>query len=304
MQGDIRVTKKRVQNKNGLLHPENPHGGSYDFEELCKTTPDLTAFLLKNPRGETTIDFSNDQAVLYLNKALLAHYYHVQHWHIPPGYLCPPIPGRADYICYLADLIADHTGPVKVLDIGTGANCIYPIIGSQLFGWHFVACDTDPVAIKAARLLVKSNACLTHRIHLIQQRDPGSVFTHIIQPGDHFDLTMCNPPFYASMEEAQSANQRKRRNLGERYPNRLATRNFGGKQSEIWCPGGEAAFLKRMARESVDFAQQVDWFTSLISRSDHIAPLQTQLESLGAKQIRIVPMQQGQKTSRFIAWRF
>jgi len=101
-----------------------------------------------------------------LNQALLAQTYQIKHWMIPVGYLCPPIPGRADYIHYVADLLAGAgkvpTGKqVGVLDIGTGANCIYPIIGSQSYGWKFLATDIDPVSVKTACLFVESNPCLS-----------------------------------------------------------------------------------------------------------------------------------------------
>ena len=41
-----------------------------------------------------------------LNRAILMHHYGVKSWDIPAGYLCPPIPGRADYIHSVADLLA------------------------------------------------------------------------------------------------------------------------------------------------------------------------------------------------------
>ena len=92
------------KSKPALLHPRNPHQGRYDMEALCKACPELRSYLKSNPKDETTIDFSDSKAVLYLNKALLAHYYQTPNWQIPEGYLCPPIPGRADYIHHIADL--------------------------------------------------------------------------------------------------------------------------------------------------------------------------------------------------------
>lgn len=80
---------------------------------------------------ELSVNFADPLAVKTLNKALLAHFYGVTHWDIPDGFLCPPVPGRADYVHHLADLLADDNGGVvpkqaTVLDIGTGANLIYP----------------------------------------------------------------------------------------------------------------------------------------------------------------------------------
>jgi 23S rRNA (adenine1618-N6)-methyltransferase len=294
----------------GLLHPRNPHQGRYDLTALTEAVPELASYVRPNPSGEPTIDFSDPAAVLCLNQALLAQTYKVKHWMIPAGYLCPPIPGRADYIHYAADLLAESgevpTGKdVRVLDIGTGANCIYPIIGSQSYGWRFVATDIDPVSVKTARLIVESNPCLSQLVKVVQQQDPGSIFKGIIGKDDHFELTMCNPPFHASMEEAQASSKRKVRNLSKgKAAAGPAKLNFGGQQAELWCPGGEVAFITKMIRESVGFAEQVGWFTSLVSKGENLWLLKNVLGQCGAKQVREIQMSQGQKISRLLAWSF
>ena len=98
------------------LHPRNRHHQRYDLPALCQAHPDLQGYITLNPLGEQTIDFANPQAVKALNKALLAHFYAVKHWDIPDGFLCPPVPGRADYIHHLADLLA---GESDFFSIGT-----------------------------------------------------------------------------------------------------------------------------------------------------------------------------------------
>ncbi|SFG12273.1 23S rRNA (adenine(1618)-N(6))-methyltransferase RlmF [Neptunomonas qingdaonensis] len=313
------------------LHPRNLHQGRYDLSALSLTCPELNTFLRPNPKGDQTIDFSDDKAVVCLNKALLAHYYHIDHWQIPEGYLCPPIPGRADYVHYLADLLAESnvvdnkypTGrKVRVLDIGSGANCIYPIIGSQSYGWQFVGSDIDALAIKVAGVIVQSNNCLSKQVKLLHQKDSESVFNGVIKPTDRFDLSMCNPPFHASMQEAQAGSQRKWQNLSKgrdqlhskpagnasvknsRAEINQPKLNFGGQQSELWCPGGELAFVERMVKESVGFAGQVCWFTSLVSKKENIKPLTQIINRLGAQQCKVIKMSQGQKSSRLIAWSF
>lgn len=301
-----------VKSRTSSLHPRNPHQGRYDLEALCVSSPTLKSYLKSNPKGETTIDFSDSKAVLQLNKALLAHYYNIANWQIPGGYLCPPIPGRADYIHYIADLLtsADHpevpTGRnIQVLDIGTGANCIYPIIGSQSYGWKFVATDIDPLAVKVAEVIVQSNPRLGKLVKLRLQKNPDAIFKEIIKPSDQFELTMCNPPFHASIAEAKAANQRKRNNLNQRKAVRRGDHlNFGGQNAELWCADGEIGFLTRMAKESVDYSRQVYCFTSLVSKRENVAPLKKLLSRLGAKKIDVINMSQGQKVSRLLAWRF
>ena len=276
------------------------------MDALVAALPALAKFLAPNPRGEQTIDFSNPKAVLCLNQALLAHHYGVKSWQIPPGYLCPPIPGRADYLHHLSDLLANGEREPKnavphVLDIGTGANLIYPIIGTCGLGWQFTACDTDGVAMTNAHRLVAENPAL-QSVQLLLQRNPESLFGGIIRPGDYFELTLCNPPFFKSQQDAEAQSRRKWRNLkGEESS---VKRNFGGKNNELWCEGGELAFINRMIEESVKFAEQVGWFTALVSQQDHIPLLKRTLRNVNAKGVTVVPMAQGQKNSRFIAWHF
>lgn len=297
-----------ITKNSGALHPRNPHQGRYDFNALVKAMPSLNAYLQPNPTGDSTINFGDVDAVRCLNKALLAHFYQVDHWQVPAGYLCPPIPGRTDYIHYLADLLGidkpDSNRVVHVLDIGTGANCIYPIIGSQSYGWHFVGTESDKYAAKAAQKIIDANSCLKGLVKIRDQVHNKAFFKNVVKESEYFDACVCNPPFFASMKEANAQNIRKQRNLSKISNPVSASRNFSGHKSELVCHGGELGFLKRMATESVGFCTQVGWFTSLVSNKDNIKPLRKHLSTLGAKSIVVVPMYQGQKASRFIAWQY
>ncbi len=294
---------KNIKEK-GKLHPNNPQKGKYDFKLLIKNLPELKDYLRKNPRGEDTIDFSDQKAVILLNKALLKTFYNIDKWDIPKGFLCPPIPGRTDYIYYIAELLESKANNIKVLDIGTGANCIYPIIGSQSYNWDFVASDIDPKAIDNAKKIIEENKNLKNKIILKLQKNRDNIFVGIIEKKDKFDLTMCNPPFHASLEAAIKANERKVNNLSKTNKNVKKGLNFGGQKAELWCHGGEILFLKKMANESIKFSSQVTWFTSLVSNKDNIKPIKRLLNKLGVKDIRILEMSQGQKISRVLAWTF
>jgi 23S rRNA (adenine1618-N6)-methyltransferase len=292
------------------MHPRNPHNARYDFPQLLSHSPELAAFLVPNPTGDQTIDFANPAAVKALNRALLRQFYGVQHWDIPAGYLCPPIPGRADYLHYAADLLAEPNGgevphgkAVHVLDVGVGANCVYPIIGSQAYGWRFVGSEIDQVALKAARTMVAANPGLAGRIDFRLQTHADYVFDGIVKPREEFDLIVCNPPFHASAAAAAEGSQRKNRNLG--YPKAAApVLNFGGQNSELWCEGGEEGFLKRMVAQSVPLGQQVLWFSTLISKKETLPSIQHFLKLAGSPETRILNMSQGQKISRLVAWSF
>ena len=291
-----------------LLHPRNPHQGSYNFAELCAVTPDLAAFVRLNPKGESTIDFANSAAVVMLNQALLAKFYQVKYWQLPEGYLCPPIPGRADYVHYLADILAKNSPqPIKgkqitLLDIGTGANCIYPIIASQSYGWQVTGSDIDAVAVKVASTIVAANPVLKSRVNIVLQPNPQAIFSGVINASQRFDLTMCNPPFFSSQADANAANMRKWTKLEQ--PEQGQNRNFAGQQHELWCEGGELKFIKQMITESQLFKQQVCWFSSLVSQQKHIAPLQKLLRSVGVMQSEVIAMRQGQKVSRILVWSY
>ena len=132
------------------LHPRNQHADGYDFVRLVANSPELGAVTTINPAGQTTINFQDVDAIRMLNRALLKTHYNIDFWDIPAHFLCPPIPGRVDYIHYLADLLADSNNQqiprgrhIKALDIGTGASLVYPLTGQSEYGWHFTGVDID-----------------------------------------------------------------------------------------------------------------------------------------------------------------
>lgn len=292
------------------LHPRNPHRFGYDFNLLAQETPQLKPFVFTNPHGKETIDFSDPEAVKMLNKALLSAYYQIKNWDIPKKYLCPAIPGRADYLHYMADLLATSNGGtiptgdhISVLDIGTGASCIYPVIGHVAYGWHFVATDIDNQSIENAVQIIESNPNLNDAISLQQQINNRNIYRNIIQPEDRFAFTMCNPPFHSSEAEAIKGNMRKLNNLKSVKAEKPAL-NFGGQHSELWCDGGELRFITQMIFESVTFSKQSLWFSTLVSKAAHLPSLYKILKKANAHEVKTIDMSQGQKTSRILTWTF
>jgi 23S rRNA (adenine1618-N6)-methyltransferase len=83
-----------------------------------------------------------------------------------------------------------------------------------------------------------------------------------------------------------------------------ATLNFGGRQNELWCEGGELQFILRMIRDSQRFAGQVFWFSTLVSKGENVTPIRKALQAARAVEVRVIEMAQGQKTSRLVAWTF
>lgn len=288
------------------LHPRNKHRGVYNFPQLIEGTPELADHVFLNQYGNLSLDFSDPLAVKTLNRALLNHFYQISLWDIPDGYLCPPIPGRADYIHYAADLLADQNGNIpsgrniRVLDIGVGANCIYPLIGHHEYGWTFVGSEIDQLAIRSARNIIEANG-LAKFITIRKQNSAKSIFKDIIHRDEKFDLSMCNPPFHSSMKAAAEGTGRKWKNLGkDKKDSELL--NFGGKNAELWCEGGEQGFLLQMISESAEYAGSVKWFTSLVSKKESLAACYKVLERLKPSEVRTIVMKQGQKQSRILAW--
>lgn len=286
------------------LHKRNKHCGQYNFSVLIENYEPLREFVVINPSGVQTIDFFNPHAVKALNKSLLLSYYKIDYWDIPQNYLCPPIPGRADYIHYVADLIqTEGKQSYRCLDIGVGANCIYPIIGCVEYGWTFVGSDIDSVAIENARKIITSNSVLANNIELRLQKDSRKIFDGIFSTDEYFDVVICNPPFHSSQLDAKRGSLRKLRNLKGKRVTEL-TLNFSGKSNELWCEGGELRFLSTMISESEYYGKNCGWFTSLVSKDKIIDILCDNLKAIHVSEYKIIEMQQGSKSSRLLAWRF
>lgn len=302
--------KSKPSSEKTTLHPRNPHRFRYDFEKLTATLPELQNYIFTNEHGIETIDFSNPEAVKALNKALLLSDYGIANWDIPQGYLCPPIPGRADYIHYIADLLASSNNGIVPegesvigLDIGIGSNCIYPIIGNTSYNWSFVGTDIDENALQNCKKIISQNPKLIDAISLQLQIEPRYIFKNIILPEDKFAFTICNPPFHASQDEAIKASSRKVTHL-ENKKVTAPVLNFGGQNAELWCPGGEIGFITQMIYESVKYPLQCFWFTSLVSKKENLPNIYKILNKVGAVTVKTIDMAQGQKISRIVAWTF
>lgn len=292
------------------LHPRNKHVGRYDFKQLVKSLPALKAHITQNIRHEDTIDFSNPESVKLLNAALLKTHYNVDHWDIPENYLCPPIPGRADYIHYMADVLATSNygelpngDKITCLDIGVGANCVYPIIGVSTYGWSFIGSDIDPVSMKSAQAIVDKNTWLKDKVNLKLQAEPKDILYGILDHEEQVDLVVCNPPFHASLEAAQEGTLRKLSNLNKKNVT-IPTLNFGGQGGELWCEGGERRFVGDMIRESKNFRNSCFWFSSIVSKQSNLKAIQEYLEIAKASEVKTIAMSQGNKASRVVAWTF
>ena len=285
------------------FHKNNRHQGRYDIPSLVKTHPELQRYISLNKKGEKSVKFSDPKAVKALNAALLIHHYDLEYWDIQEDFLCPAVPGRADYIHHIADLLEEKNQNVKLLDIGTGANLIYPIIASHDYHWNVVGTDIDKEVLTSAQNIINKNKRLQTSVDLRRQANKEDIFHGVIDDKDYFDLTMCNPPFYQSAEEAVKNNERKNKNLHGNKSQKVK-RNFAGQATELWTAGGEKQFLKNMVYQSQKYGKQVGWFTTLVSREAHIPAVKKSIEAVKAKRAKIIEMGTSNKSSRIVAWQF
>ncbi len=306
----MRPAKKIHLTEKPKLHARNKHKERYDFAALIETCPALAPFVKLNQYQDESVDFFDPAAVKMLNRALLMRYYGIEYWDVPPNYLSPPIPGRADYLHHIADLLANvnkgkiPTGAsIKCLDIGVGANCIYPIVGNASYGWSFVGTEIDAIAFDSATKIVELNPVLQGKVALRLQKDSKSIFAGVVEPNERFDLTICNPPFHASLEEAQKGTLRKLSNLkGKKVTE--AVLNFGGQFNELCYDGGEEKFISDMISQSKDVAKSCFWFSTLISKEANLDAAYKMLEVAKVIDYKTIHMGQGNKNSRVIAWTF
>ncbi|GAO17345.1 hypothetical protein UVI_02038650 [Ustilaginoidea virens] len=210
------------------------------------------------------------------------------------------VPNRHNYILWLKDLLdtSSYSKPGRELtglDIGTGASCIYPLLGCVQRPWSFIATDIDDESLRFARNNVERNG-LSGRIRLVA-RSPGDPLIPLDELGiASIDFAMTNPPFYESEEQLLRSAQRKRR-----PPWTACT----GAKTEMVTPGGEAAFVDAMFAESLRLRGRVQWYTAMLGFLSSLAGFVDKLRGAGVGNYAVTEFVQGAKTRRWgVAWSF
>ena len=304
------MSTKEAKEEKPKLHPRNRNRNRYDLQAMVISCPQLAAYIQPNKLGADSINFSDPIAVKLLNKAILHQYYNISYWEFSDDNLCPPIPGRAEYIHHIADLLSENNNgiiplgsSVTCLDIGVGASCIYPIIGISEYNWNFIASDIDPQSLKSSQKIINSNPSLIGKVTYKTQNQVKNIFKGIVNKNDKIDISICNPPFHSSAAEALKGSKRKTRNLTGQNKN-WPQLNFSGNKNELVYQGGELQFAANMISESLEFRQNILWFSLLISKASNLKSIYKLLKKNQPKEVKTINIKTGNKTSRIVAWTY
>lgn len=302
---------------NAGHHPRSCFAaGAPDFGALASLCPRLAPHVTSRHHGAPSssprhsLDFTDWAACEALTGALFLAAFGVS-WRLPRGRLVPTLPSRCNYIHWLEDVVrwAPGTRPLRCLDVGTGASLVYPLIAASLHAdWTFVATDCDDESLAAASELLTANPQLRGRVELRSSRGAPSdaaaggdaaaasstqhrLLAGVVRPGEVFDFSMCNPPFFGDASEAGQG----------------PGADCGGRGDELVTPGGEGSFVSRMAAESATEALRtsVEWFSTLLGKKATLKALAVQLRAF-RPQPRVVTttFQQGRTTRWGVAWSF
>ncbi|XP_031126646.1 uncharacterized protein LOC116028928 [Ipomoea triloba] len=263
---------------------------------------------------------------------------------IPDGQLCPTVPNRSNYIHWIEDLFSSEIIPkvqsydntVKGFDIGTGANCIYPLLGASLLGLRFVGSDFTDAALEWAERNVKSNPHISELIEIRNVATQDSSADEVlngpmINCKQDVDDSNAKPVGIKPLSCPHEVQMNMSKNYhgppilvgvvkeGENFDFCMCNPPFfetieeagqnpktscAGTTEEMVCPGGEQAFITRMIDDSVKLRQSFRWYTSMIGRKANMKVLESKLWEVGATVVKTTEFVQGQTCRRGLAWSF
>ncbi|KAK6159572.1 hypothetical protein DH2020_006886 [Rehmannia glutinosa] len=330
--------------KNGAerpgIHPRNKYADNTpDFGLLSSLYPSFEPYVFYSRDGRPKIDWTDFNATRELTRVLLLHDNGLNWW-IPDGQLCPTVPNRSNYIHWIEDLLASDIIPAtradgdvtKGFDIGTGANCIYPLLGASILGWKFVGSDITDIAIEWANRNVNSNPHISDLIEIRRVDAEGTMYNvEELHNEGRFDSNSTNArdDGRASTVPEPHLGVKKSYNGppillgvvkdGESFDFCMCNPPFfetmeeaglnpktacGGTPEEMVCCGGEHAFITRIIEDSAKLKHTFRWYTSMVGRKFNLNILVSELWNVGATVVKTTEFVQG-RTSRWgLAWSF
>ncbi|KAM4099221.1 hypothetical protein ACJW30_07G140600 [Castanea mollissima] len=341
--------RRRPESERPTIHPRNKYSETRpDFALLASLYPSFEPFVFySHDGGRPRIDWTDFNATRELTRVLLLHD-HALNWWIPDGQLCPTVPNRSNYIHWIEDLLASDIipktnasgGNVRGFDIGTGANCIYPLLGASLLGWSFVGSDVTEVALEWAEKNVKNNPHISQLIEIRKvescEDGPSMEKSHdgeSVSCESKIELSACavreevDPLPSASFDLHSDANKRYNGppilldvvRDGERFDFCICNPPFfetmeeaglnpktscGGTPEEMICSGGEKAFITRIIEDSAVLKQSFRWYTSMVGRKSNLKSLTAKLWEVGVNIVKTTEFVQGQTCRWGLAWSF
>lgn len=271
-----------------------------DFAYLASKYPDFKQHIQINLNGRVSLNFKDPEAVRALTCTLLREDFGLS-IDIPLERLIPTVPLRLNYIHWVEDLIghqdSDKTTVRRGIDIGTGASCIYPLLGATLNGWYFLATEVDDMCFNYAKKNVEQNN-LSDLIKVVKVPQKTLLMDALKEESEIvYDFCMCNPPFFANQLEAKGVNSRNSR----RPP--PSSVNTGG-ITEIMAEGGELEFVKRIIHDSLQLKKRLRWYSCMLGKKCSLAPLKEELRIQGVPKVTFTEFCQGRTMRWALAWSF
>ncbi|XP_032823528.2 RNA N(6)-adenosine-methyltransferase METTL16 isoform X1 [Petromyzon marinus] len=287
---------------NRDMHPRNRYKDKPpDFALLASRNPEFKKHVQTDLSGRVRLNFKEPEAVRALTCALLQEDFGLS-IEIPLERLIPTLPLRLNYIHWVEDLLGsslsrDPEKSVHGIDIGTGASCIYPLLGATMNGWHFLATEVDNVCFTYATQNVARNG-LQGLVRVMKVPQKTLLVEALNEdPELAYDFCVCNPPFFANQQEAYGVNSR---NSHRPPPSSV---NTGG-ATEIMAEGGELEFVRKIIHDSLQLQKRIRWYTCMLGKKCSLAPLKEELRRCGVPRTTTTTFCQGRTMRWALAWSF
>ncbi|XP_041653451.1 RNA N6-adenosine-methyltransferase mettl16 [Cheilinus undulatus] len=282
---------------NKSMHPRNRYKDKPpDFGYLASKYPDFQQHVHTSLAGRPIVNFKEPEAVRALTCTLLKEDFGLT-IQIPLERLIPTVPLRLNYIHWVEDLTDGQKQPRRGIDIGTGASCIYPLLGATMNGWYFLATEVDDICFDYATKNVEQNN-LSDLIKVVKVPQKTLLMDALKEETEIvYDFCMCNPPFFANQLEAKGVNSRNSR----RPP--PSSVNTGG-VTEIMAEGGELEFVKRIIHDSLQLKKRLRWYSCMLGKKCSLAPLKEELRKQGVPKVTHTEFCQGRTMRWALAWSF
>uniref|UniRef100_A0A1A8LQX0 U6 small nuclear RNA (adenine-(43)-N(6))-methyltransferase n=2 Tax=Nothobranchius pienaari TaxID=704102 RepID=A0A1A8LQX0_9TELE len=267
-----------------------------DFAYLASKYPEFQQYVHTSLAGRPVVNFKEPEAVRALTCTLLKEDFGLT-IEIPLERLIPTVPLRLNYIHWVEDLIDGQKQPRRGIDIGTGASCIYPLLGATMNGWYFLATEVDDICFDYAKKNVDQNY-MSDLIKVVKVPQKTLLMDALKEETEIvYDFCMCNPPFFANQLEAKGVNSR---NSWRPPPSSV---NTGG-VTEIMAEGGELEFVKRIIHDSLQLKKRLRWYSCMLGKKCSLAPLKEELRKQRVPKVTHTEFCQGRTMRWALAWSF